>query len=94
MQCGSALLNCALIEGDSQKALEIISKRTEQLARQAVHANAAALYMLDPRSKRAITISHPVGFRNEESFELRDSNTVWTALRATPWRQVQSPCQP
>lgn len=92
VQAGSALLGCALIKGSSAEAARTIASRTEQLARQAVHADAAVMYMVEPRSKRAISLTSPHGFGGkEEAVNLKESNVAWSAIQGTPWRAVRYP---
>jgi hypothetical protein len=64
--------------------------RIEQLARQSVHADAAALYMVDASSKRMVTLTPQEGYDSVEHFRICESNTAWSVLRGRAWRAVCS----
>lgn len=66
-----------------------VAARAEDLAKQVLCADAAALYFLDAASKRMVALTPDDVTGRREHFAVRDSSAAWTVVRARPWRSVR-----
>eukprot|EP00892_Ulva_mutabilis_P005042 jgi/Ulvmu1/290/UM001_0294.1 len=83
---GARLLRCVAAGGDLPNNLARVAAETEQIARQATRADAAALYMLDAQARAMTTLTPQHGFSPRERFPIWLSSVAETVATAKAWR--------
>lgn len=90
-QAGAELKHVALFSSAAGRPASMVdvAARAEELAKQVLCADAAALYMLDAPSKRMVALTQAGATGRLEHFGVRESSAAWTVVRARPWRSVR-----